>query len=338
MRGGEGVGDEAGKYGPFRDTRSRDRAIAQLADRQHGVVSLAQLTAFGLTPSAVRKRARAGRLHPVHRTVFAVGRRRLTLPGVWMAAVLACGDEAVLSHRSAAALWGLRADNRATTDVSVPTRAARSRAGIDVHRSTTLCDDDVTTHDGIPCTTVARTLLDLAEVVDHRGVERAIEQAEVLRIFDLRAVEDVLARASGRWGAARLRGVLKELAEPALTVNDLEERFLAICVTASLPRPEVNVWLDIDDEPPVKADFLWRRARLVVETDGWGTHGTRQAFERDRRRDQRLRLARFEPVRFTRRQIVRGPERVGAMAAALHARALEAAALGASALHAREAR
>jgi hypothetical protein len=201
-----------------------------------------------------------------------------------------------------------------------------------------LSDADVTTHDGIPCTTVARALLDLAEVVDHRGVERAIEQAEVLRIFDLRAVEDLLARATGRWGAGRLRGVLKELAEPALTVNDLEERFLAICRAASLPRPEVNVWLDIDDEPPIKADFLWRRVRLVVETDGWSAHGTRQAFERDRRRDQRLRLAGFEPVRFTRRQIVRGPERVGAMAAALYATAVEAAALRAGALHAREAR
>jgi Protein of unknown function (DUF559) len=320
---------ETGKYGRFRDARSRDVAIAVLADRQHGVVSLSQLRTFGLTSDAVRKRKATGRLHPVHRTVYAVGRRRLTGRGIWMAAVLACGDHAVLSHRSAAALWDLRADNRARTDVTLPGKSARSRPGIGVHRSTPLRDADVTTHDGIPCTSVARTLLDLAEVIDRRGLERAIEQAEVLRIFDLRAVEDVLGRADGRRGggrrgAKRLRAVLADLGEPALTASALEERFLAICRGAGLPAPEVNVWLDIDDEPAIKADFLWRRARLVVETDGWGAHGTRQAFERDRRRDQRLRLAGFEPVRFTRRQIVREPARVGAMATALHARALDA--------------
>jgi Protein of unknown function (DUF559)/Transcriptional regulator, AbiEi antitoxin len=344
---------ETGKYGRFRDARSRDAAIARLADRQHGVVSLPQLKAFGVTSDAVRKRTATGRLHRVHRTVYAVGRRRLTGRGIWMAAVLACGDDAVLSHRSAAALWDLRADNRATTDVTLPSKSARSRPGIDVHRSTPLRDNDVTTHDGIPCTSVARTLLDVAEVVDRRGLERAIEQAEVLRVFDLRAVEDVLGRADGRRGGGRrgaklLRAALADLGEPALTASDLEERFLAICRDAGLPAPEVNAWLDLDDEPAIKADFLWRRERLVVETDGWGAHGTRQAFERDRRRDQRLRLAGFEPVRFTRRQIVRGPERVGAMTAALHARAVEAAALRAGApdvggphagaLHARAAR
>jgi very-short-patch-repair endonuclease len=144
-------------------------------------------------------------------------------------------------------------------------------------------------------------------VVHRRSVERAIEQAEVLRLFDLRAVEEVLARAGGRRGAAVIRTVLAELEEPALTDTDLEERFLALCRAASLPRPEVNEWLDIDELPAIKADFLWRAERLVIETDGWEAHGTRQAFERDRRRDERLKLAGYEPLRFTRRRIVTEP-------------------------------
>jgi very-short-patch-repair endonuclease/predicted transcriptional regulator of viral defense system len=282
-------------------------AIARLAERQHTVISLDQLKRLGLGRAAVAKRAAIGRLHRVHRGVYAVGHARLTMHGHWMAAVLACGPNAVLSHRSAAGLWGLRPDNRARTDVSLPRPSARSRPGIDVHRSPTLTPADCTIEDGIPCTTLARTLLDLAEVVHRRSVERAIEQAEVLRLFDLRAVEEVLARANGRRGAAVLRTVLAELEEPALTDTDLEERFLALCRAASLPRPEVNEWLDIDDLPAIKADFLWRAERLVIETDGWESHGTRQAFERDRRRDERLKLAGFEPLRFTRRRIVTEP-------------------------------
>jgi very-short-patch-repair endonuclease len=237
-----------------------------------------------------------------------------------MAAVLACGQKAVLSHRSAAGLCGLRPDNRANTGVSLPSRSARSRPGIDVHRSVTLTPADRTVKDGIPCTTLARTLLDLAEVDSPRGVERAIEQAEVLRLFDLRAVEEVIARANGRRGAAVLTAVLARLEEPALTDTELEERFLTLCRAASLPSPVVNEWLVIDDEPAIKADFLWREKRLVVETDGWESHGTRQAFERDRRRDERLKLAGYEPLRFTRRRIIAEPGGVMRTVAELMAR------------------
>jgi very-short-patch-repair endonuclease/predicted transcriptional regulator of viral defense system len=295
-------------------------AIARVAERQHTVVSLTELKALGLGKAAAAKRAASGRLRRIHRGVYAVGHGRLTREGHWMAAVLACGPKAVLSHRSAAALWGLRSDNRAKTDVSVPSRSARSRPGIDVHRSMTLAPSDCTTHDGIPCTTVARTLLDLAEVLNRRGLERAIERAEVLRLFDLRAVQDVLARANGRRGAAVLRAVLARLGEPALTEHELEERFLGLCRIARLPTPEVNAWLDIDDDPAVKADFLWRRERVIVETDGYETHGTRQAFERDRLRDQRLKRAGYEPLRFTWRQVAERPGWVSETVAALVAR------------------
>jgi very-short-patch-repair endonuclease len=311
MLGGmEGVQHVPSVYRTLRDQPPRDRLVAGLAEGQHTVISLNQLKALGLTASAVRSRVGSGRLHPIHRGVYAVGHARLTKHGYWMAAVLAYGPGAVLSHRSAAGLWGIRPDNRAKTDISLPSRSTRSRPGIDAHASVTLTSADCTTEDGIPCTTLPRTLLDLGEVLDHRGLERAIEQAEVLRLFDLRAVEHVLERANGRRGAAVLRAVLAGLEEPALTDTDLEERFLMLCRAASLPRPEVNVWLDIDELPAVRADFLWRAERLVIETDGWESHGTRQAFERDRRRDERLKLAGYELLRFTRRRIVADPSGV----------------------------
>jgi very-short-patch-repair endonuclease len=316
----QGVGHISGKYVRFRDQPPRELAIARVAERQHNLIHLTQLRALGLRADAVRKRGAQGRLHRIYQGVYAVGHGRLGRKGHWLAAVLTYGPSAVLSHRSAAALWNLRRDNRAKIDVSVPSRSARSRRGINVHRSVTLAPEDCTHEDGIPCTSIARTLLDLGDVLNHRGLERAIEQAEVLRLFDLRAVEDVLERANGRRGAAVLRAVLARLEEPALTDSDLEERFLMLCRAASLPSPKVNEWLDIDELPAVRADFLWRAERLVIETDGWESHGTRQAFERDRRRDERLKLAGYELLRFTRRRIVADPSGVMSTVAELLAR------------------
>jgi predicted transcriptional regulator of viral defense system len=313
----KGVRHVGGKYVRFRDEPPRDLAIRPLAERQHGVVSLAQLKAVGLGTDAVGKRVAAGRLTRVHRGVYAVGHARLTGHGRWMAAVLAYGPNAVLSHRSAAGLHGIRPDNRPHSDVTLPSPSGRPRPGIRVHRSTTLTADDVTAVDGIPCTSFARTLLDLAEDVDERGVERAVDQAEVLRIFDLRAVEDVLERATGRRGGAVVRRVLASYAGPTLTDRELEERFLALCKRASLPRPAVNEWIALDDGTAYKVDFLWRAERLTVETDGWGSHGTRRAFEEDRRRDRRLRMAGWEVVRFTWRDVEREPDEVATVIAHL---------------------
>jgi hypothetical protein len=218
-----------------------DVRISRLAEGQHGVVSLPQLQLLGLSARAVRDRVARGRLTRLHRGVYAVGHARLTKRGHWMAAVLAYGSKAALSHRSASALHGIRPDNRAKVDVTVPSRSARSRPGIDVHASTTLTEADVTTIDGIPCTTLPRTLLDLAEVVPRRAVEKAIDQAEVLRIFDLRAVEEVLSRANGRRGAALLARVLAEYRGPTLTDGELEELALELCRAAGMRKPEVNV-------------------------------------------------------------------------------------------------
>jgi Protein of unknown function (DUF559)/Transcriptional regulator, AbiEi antitoxin len=306
----KGVREVASVSRTFRDEPPRDAQIGRLAERQHGVVSLPQLQLHGLSPSAVRQRVATGRLTRIHRAVYAVGHGRLTQHGHWMAAVLAYGPRAVLSHRSAAALHGIRPDNRPRIDVTLPSASARSRPGIDVHRSTTLEAADVTTIDGIPCTTLARTLLDLAEVVPRRALERAIDQAEVLRVFDLGAVEEVLSPANGRRGAAQLKLVLAEYAGPTLTDRELEERFFELCERAGVPRPAVNVWITLDDGIAYKADFMWREHKLIAETDGRGFHSHRAAFEHDRLRDQRLTLAGFTVVRFTWRQVVSEPESV----------------------------
>jgi hypothetical protein len=285
------------------------------------VVSLRQLQAAGLTASGVRKRHQAGRMYRIHRGVYAVGHNRLTGHGRVIAAVLACGPHAVASHRAGAWLHGLRADNRTRVDVTIRAASVRARPGVDVHSSTTLERVDVTSVDGIPCTAVPRTMLDLAEVVPRRQVLRAVERAVVLRVFDQAAFDEMLTRANGRRGTGVVRSVLAELRdEPEVTLSDAEDLFLDLCRRADLPRPAVNQWVFVDDGPPLRADFLWRAQRLIVEVDSWQFHGTRAGFEGDRLRDQRARLARWEPIRFTARQIRDDGERVVKTVAALLAR------------------
>ncbi len=285
-----------------------DRLIAALAAVQHGVVALWQLLEIGLSAPAVRHRVAVGRLHRIHAGVFAVGHARLTLLGCNMAAVLACGRDAVLSHRSAADLRGLRRSaGRALIDVTSPRRSGRRRAGIDAHTCATLLPRDIEIVDGIPCTSVARTLLDLAAVLPAREVERAVDQAEVLRVLDVRRIEDVLDRAGNHRGGAVLRAILRDHAPgTTLTRNDFEEAFLAICRASGLPRPEVNAWIALEPTG-YEADFLWRASGLIAETDGRDVHTTRRAFEHDRHRDQRLMRAGYRVVRFTRRQVLEEP-------------------------------
>jgi predicted transcriptional regulator of viral defense system len=284
--------------------------IAGWAGRQHTLITAPQLQSLGLGRSGVSRRASNGRLHRVHRGVYAVGHPHLTQHGHWMAAVLACGPQAVLSHRSAAALHGIRQDNRAKSDVTVPRGSARSRPTIDVHASLTLDPADITSVDGIACTTVARTLVDLGDVVGRDAVERAVNQAELLRVFDGRAVHEALARAGPRKGAGTLRAVLAAYEGPALTEKGVEERFLALCRKATLPSPAVNAWIAVHDGVNYKADFLWRSHNLIAETDGRDVHTTAKAFEHDRLRDRRLTLAGFTVVRFTWRQVAKEPESV----------------------------
>jgi hypothetical protein len=314
------VGQQTGIYGPL-DTQ---HALAALASRQHGVFSLAQLKELGLSASAARKRAATGRLHRVYRGVYALAPAELlTRDGRFMAAVLACGPGAVLSHRSAAALHGLRATDRAGIDVTVPGRARRSYAGIDVHRSLTLTAADTTIVNGIPCTTIARTLLDLADVVPTRGVERACEQAEVLEVFDFGALQDQVHRNRYGHAAPRVREFLAQRQPGAApTESDLEEGFLALVRAAGFSAPERQVYIAPDDgERAIRVDFAWRAERLALETDGRKYHRTHRAFETDRRRDQRLTLAGWRTVRVTWRQIKDTPAVVAQLVADLLAQA-----------------
>lgn len=230
-----------------------------------------------------------------------------------MAATLACPPGTAASHRAATALFALRLAMRRWIDVTAPGSTGRRRPGIRVHSGATLTAADVTVIDNIPCTTLARTLLDICEDATRREVERALDVAEQQRLLDIRAIDDVLTRANGRRGAKLLRTVLAEhRAESTLTRNELEEAFLAICRAAGVPPGAVNAWIAFPDGNGAEADFLWRPQRLVVEVDGRDVHTTRRAFDSDRRRDQRLMLLGWRVARFTWRQVMYEPASVAA--------------------------
>jgi predicted transcriptional regulator of viral defense system len=314
MSGMSEAGRDSGLSDQFRYQAPVDQAIVHLGALQHAVFSLDQLRALGLSAAAAYKRESRARLHRIHRAVYSlVPRRLLTRKGHWMAAVLACGPGAALSHRTAAALHGIRDTARANIDVSIPSRSVLRRPGIDVHRAPNLTPADLTIVDGIPCTSVARTLLDLAEVIAQRPLERAFDESEIRELLDLRAIEDQLARNPTRRGARIVRQVLNEhYIGSTLTESELEEAFFAFCGRYKLPQPAVNQWIDLHDgEPMIRGDFVWRRQRVIVETDGHRFHGSHQARERDPRRDQRAIVAGWRPVRTTWRQVTRRPHELG---------------------------
>jgi putative AbiEi antitoxin of type IV toxin-antitoxin system/uncharacterized protein DUF559 len=276
-----------------------DVALAELAEGQFGVVSLAQLRALGIGERGVQHRARSGRLRRLYRGVYAVGHGVLGREGRWMAAVLACGEGAVLSHRSAAAHWEL-GSAAAKIDVTAPVSRV-GIPGIRLHRSRSLDARDTTSHEGIPVTTIPRTLLDLAATVKPDRLERALAQAQRLRLYDHGAIQDVLARSNGHRGTGALaQAIARE--DPKWTANDYEAWFLALVREAGLPEPMVNASLAAPDHPPLKPDFCWPAHQLIVETDGWDTHRTHAAFQADRRRDAALTAAGWRVVRFTYRE------------------------------------
>ena len=283
-----------------------DVRIAKLAERQHGVVGRPQLLAAGVSKGAIDLRIADRRLRRLHRGVYAVGPLRPRAVGQYLAAVLACGEGALLSHRCAASLWGLAPTPSGRIDVIVTGRGVRSQPGIAIHRTRSLHPDDISQRDGIPCASPARTLVDLAGVSRPHVLERALELAQHERIFDARAIRAALARASGRRGLGRLRSLLDELPdEPPPKRTELERRFLRLVRDAALPLPRVRELIGI-----YEVDFQWPSHGLVVETDGRATHGTEQAFEEDRRRDLYLRLAGWDTMRFTWRQVLGQREHV----------------------------
>ena len=289
--------------------RGVDLEIARTASGQHGLVTLEQLRALGISADGAYQRAVAGRLHRVHEGVYAVGHPLLTTEGRSMAAVLACGSGAVLSHRSAAALLGIREIDHGSVDVTAPNRRGRHPSGIDAHRFSLPVSDWTTVH-GIPCTTVERTLLDLAAVIPVWQLRKALAEAEVLRIVDLSVLRALLRRSRGRRGVARLRFILDELhPETKRTRSELERMFLRMCRRARLPTPEVNVSLHISGRQ-LKPDFLWRDAGLIIEADSRRFHDTDSAFQHDRQREQLLQLAGWRVSRCTWEQVEGEPQRL----------------------------
>jgi very-short-patch-repair endonuclease len=272
------------------------------------VLAARQLADLGLSQQTISDRVAAGRLHRVHRGVYAVGHRILSANGRRMAAVLACGPGAALSHAAAAALWELRPSDATIIDVSVPGRAGRmKRPGLRIHRPRTLRPDELTTRHGIPVTTPARTILDLAGSIAGSRIERLLDQAEILELTDYPSL-DALARAHpGHKGAGKLtRALQAHTAGTTLTRSELEERFFKLCRVHALPRPEVN-----ERVAGKEVDFLFAEQRLIVETDSWRFHRTRQAFERDRTRDATLLTLGYRTLRVTHRALESDPKSVG---------------------------
>jgi very-short-patch-repair endonuclease len=277
-----------------------DLLIASLAARQHGVVARAQLLEAGMPAHVVDHRVRRRRLLPLYRGVYRVG----PVPGPLerqMAAVLACGSSALLLDEAAAGVWRFpfERDAGGDMDVGVVGAVRAPGPGVRVHRLTRLGADERTVHNGVPITTPARTVLDLAAHLGSADLERVLAHGVSERILDPGDVAALVARHPTRPGTRMLRALLRDPGRIALTRSEAEARFLALVRNAGIPEPETNRRVG-----GFEVDVLWRRARLIVEIDGFAYHGSATAFERDRRRDATLIAAGFRVIRFTWRQLV----------------------------------
>ncbi|HEX2160640.1 MAG TPA: type IV toxin-antitoxin system AbiEi family antitoxin domain-containing protein [Thermoleophilaceae bacterium] len=286
-----------------RPPRDDARQLWDLARRQHGVVTRAQLLDLGLHRGAVAHRLRSGRLHPVQRGVYAVGRPDLSQRGRWMAAVSSCGETAVLSHRSAAALHGIADPPAGPIEVTVAPTTVRSRPGLITYRR--LVDPDERTQaDGVPVTTVERTLLDIAPMLSSKNLEAAINTADKHDLVDPERLRSALERYAGRRGVRALRQLLDRHTF-VLTASQLEREFLPIARSAGLGQPKTGAWLN-----GFEVDFFWPDLGLVVETDGLRYHRTPAAQARDRLRDQAHAAAGLSTLRFTHAQVRYEPDHV----------------------------
>jgi very-short-patch-repair endonuclease len=283
---------ESSSRGTFALARSRSwAALAEIARRQYGVVTLGQAISCGFSASGVRTLVGTARLHPVHHGVYALSPAELSREGNWIAAVLACSPGSLLAGLSAGAHYGLIAYAGTVVDVAAPRQIRRS--GIRSH-VLTLAGADRSEHLSIPCTSVARTLLDIA--ARRPDVLPALEQAEQIGIFDLHSINDVIARNPGHRGVRRLRYAVVAIGGPRFR-SEFERRFLPTLREAGLPAPLVNHTITLDDGP-IEVDFHWPTLRLVVEVDGYEFHSGRRAFREDRRRDRRLAAAGIRCLRF----------------------------------------
>jgi len=278
-----------------------DRLIARLAEQQYGVVGRRQLKERGLTARSIDGRLQRERLHLVHRGVYAVGHRLLTARGRWMAAVMACGDEAVLSHRAAGRLLGILPLGNGLPEVTRP-KGWRPQPGIVQHRSP-LSPDEVEAVERIPVTGLSRTLLDLSALLSRERLEQALNEAEVLGLTDRISVPALLERYPRRRGTATLRAILSDVQKArGVTRRELERRFAEALASTDLPRPHRNADVAVAGRF-YEVDCLWRAQRLIVELDGRFVHGTWRTSERDRERDRLLVADDWRVVRITWRQL-----------------------------------
>jgi uncharacterized protein DUF559/putative AbiEi antitoxin of type IV toxin-antitoxin system len=272
-------------------------SLWRLVREQHGVITRAQLRVLGYTEEAIRHRLAKGRLHRIWPDVYAVGRPAVEQAGAWMAAVLTCGQGAVLSHGSAAALWDIRDPRAGPIDISVPSRRDPRRRGIRVRQRRKF---DATTHDGIPVTSPGQTIIDLAPSLTELQLERLIDEADKLDLVHPEALHQAAAE-NGGVGGSRLRTLLDKRTF-LLTDSELERRFVPLADAAGLSTPETQVRV-----AGHRVDFLFRAERVVVETDGGRYHRTPSQQRRDRIRDHALALAGLKPIRFTHDQIAHEP-------------------------------
>jgi hypothetical protein len=278
--------------------------LARLAERQHGVVSIRQLRRLGYAESTVAKAVASGRLHRLWRGVYAVGHTDLSPQGRCLAAVLACAPGAVLSHGSAAWLWGLYRHQPGTIDVTAPTRRHR-KPPLRLHFAR-LHGDERMLHEGIPVSSVSRALLDLAATLTDARVESLLERCEELALFDLGQIDATLARTEGHHGSGSLRRNLAIYRpDPVFTRSRMERRFLALVLESGLPRPATN-----SNVSGLELDAYWETERFAVELDVYETHGTRAAFERDRLREEELLLVGIESIRITGPRLKHEPQQV----------------------------
>ncbi len=271
----------------------RSRAAWELAGRQHGVVARRQLLALGFNSREIEHRVARRRLHPVMRGVYAVGWPRLTRERRWMAAVLACGKGALLSHRSAAVLWKIGTDERGVIDVSVTRRAELKRQGLHVRGRPSLTTERITTHDGIPVTTPVQTLIDLSTELAPIRVERAVNEADKRDLIDPETLRAKLDRYVGEPGVKALRSLLDKRTF-RLSDSDLESLFRPIAMEAGLPLP-----LTKETVNGFAVDFFFPDLGLVIETDGLRYHRTPSTQTRDAQRDRAHVLTGMTPLRFT---------------------------------------
>lgn len=284
-----------------------DHLIARASAPRGGIITRYRLISLGLTPDAIDHRVRSGRLHPVHRGIYLVGHPHLCGHAHKWAALLSCGRGAVLSHRSAAALWGMLLEPQTAVHVTVPTHAGRARRrGVRLHRSRTLGDGAVATREGFPVTSMARTLVDIAATEPLRIVEIALEGADSANVLDLGAIEALAPRGCGLPGSRRLYSLLDEaLIGTTITRSGLEEKMLALCRRAGLPQPAFNQRLG-----PWEVDCLWRRERLVVEVQSTRHHRTTHQVARDAEKESDLMAEGYDVLHVADVHIVRNPTTV----------------------------